>query len=282
MLVYFKKPEVVETRYEPEAKFSLNIAEKTEGVTAAGLQWLKGLFDFRKSELGEVFQKNFIRQITTIQASFILLFITRVLIAEQNPEEALRGWWLTIMGSSIYIGWVWYLLQAGNYTDAPRIEDKVEELKGHLASIRKGGELSDPNLVEQGRQAILGFYREAKAPPEKMAQLEVLEPQALVEHARINPPFATKQNGAIQWTATWFTAFLTTYLGVILTVNSLDNDHLSNANLLRWTGYWIAFNQGMWLLTSKRSWDFLHKKFGQAKTFLSGKISACERLLDRP
>jgi len=46
------------------------------------------------------------------------LFITRVLIAEQNPEEALRGWWLTIMGSSIYIGWVWYLLQAGNYTDA--------------------------------------------------------------------------------------------------------------------------------------------------------------------
>ena len=228
MLVYFKKPEVVETRYKPEAKFSLKIAERAEGVTLAGLQWLKGFFDFRKSDLGGIFQKNFIRQVTTFQAGLILMVVTRVLIAEQNPEEALRGWWLTIAGSILYVNWAWYVMQAGNYTDISRIEDKVEALKDRLVSIRQGMELKDPKLLEEGRQGILNFYREAKAPPEKMAQLEGLEPQALIEHAVNDPPFATKRNEFVPWSAVWAVVFVTTYLGVVLTVNSLDNEHFNN------------------------------------------------------
>ena len=281
MLVYYTRPDVVETHYDPEANSALDIADRQEGLLAGFGHWFQSLLDFRKSDLGGIFQKNWIRQITTFQAGLVLCLVTRILIAEQNPEEALRGWWLTLTGSTIYIGWAWYVLQAGNYTDNPRIGDRVEKLKDHLVSIRQGLELGDQKRLSAGRQGILDFYREARVSPEEIAELEALSDAALVERTVTDPPFATKPHGWVQWSAVWFTVFITTYLGVVLTVNSLDNDHLSNANLLRWTGYWIGFSQGMWLLTSKTSWDFLHTKFGQVKTFLDTRLLACEDFLER-
>ena len=278
MLVYYKKPEITENAYDP---LPPQLANRSENIFTGLAQWTRGLLDFRKSDLGGVFQKSFVKTLKTIQASFVIAVILRLLLAGQSPEYALRGWWLEYTGSCLYIQWIWYVTQAGNYTDVPRVANKVAELQTHLIKIQQGIELQNDELKAEGAKEVLALYEEhSKLSKTEMDRLHTLDAENLIEYTTQNPPFATQRHAFVPWSAAWLAVGVSTYLAISLIVESLDDSKLTNQTLLTWTGIWLAFPHAMWLLTSKKSWDFLHEKFQGAKGWIKKRLGTCENQLE--
>src|SRR3989338_4857139 len=242
MLVYFKKPPVLETNYTPEINTSLPISEVHESFLKGALNWWISLLDFRTSDLGGIFMRSLDKQVKTLQAGFIMSFVLLMCIAHKTPLEAVRSWYMQLTGSMIYIGWVWYITQAANLPDAPRVRNKLKNMKDHLVLLPTGIELQDPQLLEEGRTGLLELYEKNNTlSKEQRVQLETMDAQSLMAHVAAHPPFPTARHPYIPKIATWGAVGLSTFLAIHLTVKSLSSDELTNEALILWTGYWLAF-----------------------------------------
>lgn len=140
VLVYQGELSINEDSYTPKEDITLQSAAIEESYLSGFSKWFfyLGLTNpkrFVQSNTGAIAARNFIKSLTNIQASLILLTLFRIGVADQSPEEALRGFWLVSMQGFWAFAWPWILLRQGNLGEGQRIAERNEKLESAKKDI---------------------------------------------------------------------------------------------------------------------------------------------------
>jgi hypothetical protein len=181
-LVYQRSKPIMEGAYDPIENLTLQarrseegkllnrgqVVEKSDGFYYGLGQWVKGAVNIRKADYGNIWRKTLIRQIKTIQVSFLMIMFSRLVMAHQSPYDSLMAFIYTMIWSNWQYGWLWDPITRGNQIYGERLEEAQGKFAAAKTNLGRALRLDDEEGMLDATKSLLQLYREAKTefPPE--------------------------------------------------------------------------------------------------------------------
>jgi hypothetical protein len=243
---------IFDPRFGPLENVENPAAARVDRFKSGISNWTKALVDTRENDMGTKMKMWFIKKYLTIQADFVVMVGSKMLLQGQAFSMAFKGWLVLLTTGVIAIKQYWMYLQAGNEYYGIAMSKNRERLNGLIVQLGQSSRLND---LEKMRATLLeissiyksdapeiwntwtsnegpaaGFEDLLKSNDNKRLKEVVDEAMKLLG---TQAPFPTEANDSLMNNSVWAVAFLTTYLFTEMHVNSSNSHYLTPFNLMK-------------------------------------------------
>ena len=136
-LVYQSLKPEVDYSYGAVENLNTHASPKEEPFVTASTKWFSNLLDFRNSNLGAYYVKNFVKRFTTMQAPLVTNIPMRWGMTDQTLGESIRAYAYTWTSSELKYAWPWVIIGRGNDMEETRIDDQRTAIEAASIDISR-------------------------------------------------------------------------------------------------------------------------------------------------
>lgn len=168
--MYQKDAEPAESLYDPIERITHEGNIRPDSLVRGMGAWVKAIFNLKEANYGFYFYKGLMRKMRSIQASFVMSFLSRVLLAHQEVNQALSAFvFVTIWGNWSY-GWLWQPVNRGNQIYEEKFEVLNEMFLQAKSKLGQALRINDAAQRDQGYTQLAKLYERHynEATPEQL------------------------------------------------------------------------------------------------------------------
>ncbi|MBP9680014.1 MAG: hypothetical protein KBD76_01305 [Bacteriovorax sp.] len=158
MLIYQQVRPKAETGYLPLENILIESKIVPEKLHLGVYRWFKEVLNLPKSNLGAIYSKLFVAQMTTFQVGLIMTVAFRHLLGGQPLEQAFIAWLFFLLNAVPVFGWPWEFLGVGNSLEEDRIAERVALLKNAQNNISKALREKDDQKLWRAYNDLSDLY----------------------------------------------------------------------------------------------------------------------------
>ena len=157
-LVFQSLKAIEDKNYDSIAYLNTQATEREEPYINAAILWFSKLFQFRESNLGAYYARSAFKNITTMQAQAVSNIAIRMLLTDQNFDQATRAFAYTWAGAELAFDWPWTPVTRANEMEENRIEKNRNELQRLSIEIHQAVEQKDYSRLSKAQALLANLY----------------------------------------------------------------------------------------------------------------------------
>lgn len=161
-LVHQKLRPVREGNYDPITNITIESDSRPQKAVSSIVSMVRQVADYRKSDLGGLAWRGFVKRFNTMQAGFAATYVFRYMVGHQSFDESLKAWALFFLAGTWIYGFWWLPVQQSIVLPAKQNGKRNAYLRTARAEIDQGLREEDPvlskELLRNGYRRMMRLY----------------------------------------------------------------------------------------------------------------------------